>query len=146
VILYVESSAVLSWLLGERAGTQVRGYLAAAELVLTSSVTIAESERALVRLVSAGTLPEHAGAELRAVLELAAQHWMLLDPIGAVLERVGTPFPVEPVRTLDAIHLASALEFRSADQRLHLLSLDRRVRANAARLGFRLLPNGTPIP
>jgi hypothetical protein len=58
-----------------------------------------------------------------------------------VLEAAKRPFPNEPVRTLDAIHLASALLARSAISGLALLSLDLRVRAAAAALGFKVLPS-----
>ena len=45
-----------------------------------------------------------------------------------VLARAGSPFPVEPVRTLDAIHLATALELATAFPDLRVLSFDRRTR------------------
>ena len=53
-----------------------------------------------------------------------------------VLARAGRAFPVEPVRTLDAIHLATALEFLAAFPDLAILALDRRVLANAIALGL----------
>jgi hypothetical protein len=53
-----------------------------------------------------------------------------------VSQRAEDPFPSEPVRTLDAIHLASALFLRQAFPDLTVLSADDRVRANAAQLGF----------
>lgn len=56
------------------------------------------------------------------------------------MERARRPFPVEPIRTLDALHLASALVARSAEAGLMLLTLDQRVRENAQRLGFETLP------
>jgi hypothetical protein len=65
---------------------------------------------------------------------------MLLRIGGEVLERARRRFPVEPVRTLDALHLASALAARAAIPGLDLLSLDQRVRDNGAALGFDLLP------
>jgi len=53
-----------------------------------------------------------------------------------VLARASRPFPVEPVRTLDAIHLATALEFTAAFPDLRLVSCDSRVRENAEALGI----------
>jgi len=50
------------------------------------------------------------------------------------------PFPKEPVRTLDAIHLATALLGQSLVPDLELLSLDDRVRGPAAVMGLRLMP------
>jgi hypothetical protein len=57
-----------------------------------------------------------------------------------VVERARRPFPTEPVRTLDALHLASALVARAAVSELAVLSLDQRVRENAERLGFETVP------
>ena len=46
----------------------------------------------------------------------------------------------EPLRTLDALHLASALSARSSAPGLVFLTLDERLRKNAKLLGFGLLP------
>ena len=79
-------------------------------------------------------------ARRRTLLEAAAAHWNLI-PLGReVVERARRPFPGEPLRTLDALHISSALAVRSAVPGLALLSLDRRVRGSAAELGFRILP------
>lgn len=50
-------------------------------------------------------------------------------------------FPVEPVRILDAIHLASALAVRSTIPSVELLSLDDHIRRAGEQLGFRLQPS-----
>ncbi len=55
-------------------------------------------------------------------------------------ERAGQAFPKEPVRALDAIHLATALLVGAEQPDLVMLSLDPRVRRNAEALGFRVLP------
>ncbi len=46
----------------------------------------------------------------------------------------------EPVRTFDALHLASALQARARVARVELLSLDDRIRRSGKPLGFRLQP------
>jgi hypothetical protein len=45
-------------------------------------------------------------------------------------------FPAEPIRTLDALHLATALLFMQAFPSLELLSYDQRILKNAAILGI----------
>ena len=50
------------------------------------------------------------------------------------------PFPGEPIRALDAIHLATALVIRDIYPDLRVLSLDQRVRQNAVALGFEVVP------
>lgn len=55
-------------------------------------------------------------------------------------ERVRRPFPLEPIRTLDAIHLAFALLARSLVPETQLLSLDERLRASGKELGLGVIP------
>ncbi|MCZ6726231.1 MAG: type II toxin-antitoxin system VapC family toxin [Acidobacteria bacterium] len=138
--LYAESSAVLSWLLGEDRSIGARGALAGAELVLASELTLIECDRVLIRASSGGRLSEVQRVDLRSRLEHVAGHWSILGLSEEIVDRARRPFPVEPVRTLDAIHLATALLGRSLIPGLGLLSLDERVRANGRELGFDLLP------
>ena len=138
--LYAESSAVLAWLLGEKAGGRVRQVLASTDVVVASDLTVIECDRVLIRAAALGELSEADAADRRAHLTNAASHWHLLRIGGEVVDRARRPFPGEPIRTLDAIHLASALTARSAVAGLELLSLDDRIRNAGARLGFALRP------
>jgi predicted nucleic acid-binding protein len=140
MIVYAESSAVLAWLLGERRGEEAAAVLSQAAGVVASDVTLVECERVLIRAWSTGLMTEAEGADMRAVLHLAAAHWTRLRLDGEVVERALRPFPVEPVRTLDALHLASALVARSAAPGLRLLTLDQRILENGERLGLAPLP------
>jgi hypothetical protein len=79
-------------------------------------------------------------AERRAKLYSATTSWLVLPINSEGADRVRQPFPKEPVRTLDAIHLATALVARARVPDLEVLSLDARVRANAALLGFKVQP------
>ncbi|HEX6974145.1 MAG TPA: type II toxin-antitoxin system VapC family toxin [Vicinamibacterales bacterium] len=138
--LYAESSAVLAWLLGEDAGARVRQALAAADAVVASDLTLIECERVISRAAALGELTEADAADRRARLTAAASHWHVLRIAAEIVERAKQPFPNEPVRTLDAIHLASALTARSAVAGLELLTLDDRIRAAGERLGFTIRP------
>jgi hypothetical protein len=57
-----------------------------------------------------------------------------------VVDRARSPFPGEPIRTLDALHLASALVAGRAVADLACLSLDERVCACGRALGLRVMP------
>ena len=140
MIVYAESSAVLAWLLGEDAGPRVRKILADASLVLASDLTLVECDRVLIRAAAFGELTEADAANRRAHLTTAAAHWHLLRVGSEVVDRARQPFPGEPIRTLDALHLASVLVARAAVPDVELLSLDDRIRAAADRIGL------TPIP
>jgi predicted nucleic acid-binding protein len=140
VNVYAESSAVLAWLLGEETGNRVREVLQQADLVMASDLTLVECDRVLVRAVTTGEIDEAAAADRRAYLNAAAGHWHLWRVSPEIVERARHPFPAEPIRTLDAIHLASALAVRSAVPGVELLSLDDRIRRSARRLGFAVQP------
>jgi predicted nucleic acid-binding protein len=140
VILYAESSAVLAWLLAQEHAAEVGNILAEAELILSSDLTLLECERVLVRGSATGELSEGEVTNRQVILRTAAQHWMLLGFTPAVIERAQRPFPNEPVRTLDALHLAFALEAKRIMPEVRLLSLDRRIRETARQLGLELTP------
>ena len=53
-----------------------------------------------------------------------------------VLARVRRPFPVEPIRTLDAVHLATAELVGEAPALMTVVTRDDRVRQNAVALGY----------
>ena len=138
--LYAESSAILAWLLDENFAQEVRNSLAAAEVIVASDLTLIECDRVLIRAVTLGELTEVEAADRRAHLVAAASHWHILRLAPEIVDRARLPFPGEPIRTLDAIHLASVLTARTAIAGLKLLSLDDRVRKAAKKLGLELLP------
>ena len=138
--VYAESSAVLAWLLGEEAGSGVREVLRHAELVMASDLTLVECDRVLVRAVTLGEIDEATAADRRAQLAAAAAHWHFWRVSLDIIDRARRPFPAEPIRTLDALHLASALAVRSVVPLVELLSLDDRIRRAGVQLGFRLQP------
>jgi predicted nucleic acid-binding protein len=129
----------LCWLLDEDRAPEIRAPLGEAELVLTSCLTVVECERVLIRAVAADLLPEAAAAQRRAVLARTADHWIVLDLDAEVLERARRPFPAEPIRTLDAIHLATVVLARSLVPDMAVLSLDERIRRSAEQMGFRVI-------
>jgi hypothetical protein len=138
--LYAESSAVLAWLLGEAEGKMVRRRMASADLVISSDLTLVECDRVLLRCLSLGSVGEAEIAERQALLNRAAVSWSVMRLDWNVIERARRPFPAEPIRTLDALHLASAVIARTALPGLSMLSLDQRLRDNARQLGFLVLP------
>jgi predicted nucleic acid-binding protein len=139
--LYAESSAVLAWLLGDDAAGRVRQALEAAEHVVASDLTLVECDRVLIRAATLGHIRERDAAARRSVLEAAASRWHLLRLGPDVIGRARQPFPGEPIRTLDALHLACALLARSAVPVLRVLSLDDRVRAAALGVGLTVTPD-----
>lgn len=122
----------------------VREALASAELVLASCLTLIECDRVLIRAVATSALPEAMASERRDVLARTAQHWVVFDIDAGVVDGARRPFPPEPIRTLDAIHLATASLAHSLVGDMTLLSLDDRVRASARQMGLEVLPAREP--
>ena len=150
--VYAESSAVLAWLLGDEGGDDVRERLSAAELVLTSELALIECDRVLHRAAALGELSEAEALARRTLFSTAAEHWAVFAIDGEMAERARRPFPREPLRTLDAIHVATALAIRSLVTGLHLMSLDERIRRRyiaspmLSALADRSSVNATPRP
>ena len=138
--LYAESSAVLRWLFNESQGDVVFDQLRTADKVACSRLTLIECRRVIHRAVATARLAEKDAADLRSVLGQAAVTWAILEVSAAVARRAEERFPAEPLRTLDALHLASALLLNESVPGLVVLSTDDRIRNNAAQLGFAVLP------
>ena len=138
--LYAESSAVLSWLFGEARGSAVRRQLRRADMILASDLTLVECERIIIRARTLEEITEKRAQFCRSRLISASVQWHILRVGGDVIERARLPFPGEPIRTLDAMHLASAMVSRTAVPDIALLSLDARIRSAAQQLGFNVVP------
>ena len=67
----------------------------------------------------------------------------ILELVEPVVGRATEPFPV-PLRTLDALHLASMLFLREQGVDVRLATYDRRLRKASEALGFRSYPLGVP--
>ena len=85
-------------------------------------------------------MTEAVAVERRTVLARAAEHWVRFDLDAGVMERARRPFPAEPIRTLDAMHLATVALAHSLVPDLVVLSFDERVRSSGREMGFPVLP------
>ena len=131
---YVESSALVAALLEQDASAQ--SSLRSSGRRVTSALTFAEATRAIIRARVDGRLtPAEEAAAVRA-LQVFARRCDIVAVTDAVLMRVGRPFPVEPLRTLDAVHLATAELLDDAPQLVTIVTRDQRVRENARALGY----------
>lgn len=139
-VVYAESSAVLRWLLGTPDAPLLQAALASAAQVVTSTLTSAEVGRTLRRLTASGILLAEARSAAWVRYQAAAARWSFYAVTDEVLDRAGGAFPSEPLRTLDAIHLATASLYAGQVESPSLLSVDLQVRQNARGIGLRLLP------
>jgi predicted nucleic acid-binding protein len=88
----------------------------------------------LARLHAAGKGETH-GEAAREILARVA----LLELIEPIVGRAAEPFPV-PLRTLDALHLASILFLKGQGIEARLATYDRRLAAGAEAVGIRTFP------
>ena len=131
---YIESSALLSALLEQDA--DVLALLAQEARRVTSALTFAECFRALVRARSTGQITSEAEQIIVRALQTFQLRCASIPLTEEVLERAGRPFPVEPVRTLDAVHLASLEVLGLPRGQITVVTRDNRIRDNAALLGY----------
>ena len=135
-VVYAETSAVLAWLLGERTLPQPGTVLNSSDKVVTSSLTFLEARRGILRAARQQRVTSAASASLEELLARTVTQWDMLEITPEIRIRAGEPFPIEPVRTLDAIHLATALRFAKAFPGLPVLSFDERILKNLEPLGL----------
>jgi uncharacterized protein len=96
-LAYVDASALAKLILDEADAGPMRRWYIKAERIACSIVGLVETRRAVVRKVDE---PERLDAILRTVVSIG------LDD---TIARVAAALPLKPLRTLDAIHIASAL-------------------------------------
>ena len=139
--VYAESSAVLRWLLGAPDAANIGNVLAKADRVVTSAITSAEVGRTLRRLVAMEQLSPSARDQAWVRFTGASAHWNIYAVTDAVLSRAVEPFPAEPIRTLDAIHLATAALYAAEIGPPMVLSTDAHLRQNAEGIGLAVVPS-----
>lgn len=145
-LVYLESSALLAWLFDEPGQAElVRRVVDEATWVVTSALTVVECQRAIHRAVATGTVTAIEALALQQFLQQLASSWVLFSLDDAVLDRASGPFAGPPIRTLDALHVSTALEAARQFGGLELLSLDHRVRACAQRAGLVVTPSDTDL-
>ena len=134
VVRYIESSALVAALLEH--DTEALASLRRRGRRITSALTIAEAARALLRARTAARLTDEEQRAAVRALRRFERRCYLVAVTDAVLARVRRPFPVEPIRTLDALHLATAEMLGEPPPLLTIVTRDIRVRENAQALGY----------
>ncbi len=110
-------------------------------MLVASSLTRLEFERALIRLSATRAISAPKEATARRWLAEVLRELTLVPIDDGILSRAGQPFPVEPVRSLDAIHLATIEALREKLRWFTVATHDARVRENALALGLRVVPD-----
>jgi predicted nucleic acid-binding protein len=133
-VRYLESSALVAALLERDAAVTMR--IPRGTQQVTSALTLAEAGRAIIRARATGRLTAEEQQAATRGLRTFERRCFILDVDRTVLDRVRRPFPVEPIRTLDAVHLATAELLGEAPALVTIVTRDDRVRKNAKALGY----------
>ena len=134
VVRYIESSALVAALL--ESDSKALYSLRTQGRKVTSALTIAESARAIIRARATARLTVDEERAAVGALRRFELRCYVVGVTGAVLARVRKPFPSEPIRTLDAVHLATMELIDEPAPLVVVVTRDTRVRENAAALGY----------
>lgn len=105
---------------------------------VTSALTLTEAHRAILRARLHGRITLEDERLLLHGLQAFGRRCSIVAVSEEVLIRAGRPFPAEPVRTLDAIHLATLELLHEPPQLVTVITRDTRVAASAKALGYSL--------
>ncbi len=137
---YMDTSVLLKRYL-EESGTAEARRLLRRYRVVSSAIAPVEATSALWRRRAAGDV---ADVDLQAILGRLAEdrsHWEFVDLTADVLDRAEQVIQRTGVRTLDAVHLASALTIQAGNGRrrpTQFITSDARQREAAVGLGLRV--------
>lgn len=131
---YVESSALVAAFVEVDAAAQQA--VRASGRRVTSALTLTEAHRAVLRGRLSGRLTAEDERGAVRGLQTFSRRCDIVSVSEAVLVRAGRPFPVEPIRTLDAIHLATVELLGEPPQLVTVVTRDTRVAENARALGY----------
>ena len=133
--VYVDSSVLLRVVF--RAPNRLRGW-GKVTAPYTSDLARVECFRTVDRLRLDGSVDDVEVAELREAIEELFESIALVSVDRRILRRAAEPMPTA-LRSLDAIHVASALAVRTKVASLSLATHDEEMATAAKALGFRVL-------
>jgi hypothetical protein len=131
---YVETSALLAALLED--DEEAAEALRSDGLRITSALTFAEAARIIVRRTATGEITADRARAATRALRTFERRCHVVGITSDVLARSRRPFPEEPIRTLDAIHLATAELLDEPPILMTIITRDRRIERNAKALGY----------
>ena len=131
---YVDSSVLLRYLFGvDKRFTET----SVCEAVGSSRLLQVECARVIERCRLTGALDDRQTAETHRLLVRLLEGLHIIEITPAILDRASQSYPTV-VGTLDALHLASALEWRSTRTDLFLLTDDSQMETCALALGINM--------
>ncbi|MBT8395444.1 MAG: type II toxin-antitoxin system VapC family toxin [Gemmatimonadetes bacterium] len=125
--LYLDRSAVLRAVLEGGTTPDIERKIGGASTLITSRLSLVEAGRAFLRLRSAGQVSEEQLADAGRDLDALWARCEIWEVTPMVCEMACQVSPTRPLRTLDALHLATYLLARRRIAGLELLTADHRL-------------------
>lgn len=125
--IYLDTSAILRALLEAGASPDIERGLREARVLITSRLAVVEAARALLRLRQSGMVAETRLADAARELDALWARCDLWELTSAVCDLAAAIAPAKPLRTLDALHLATYLVARRRLGEVELITADRRL-------------------
>ena len=137
MILYVDTSWLSKLYFVEEGSADERESLRAADRLVSSRIAYAEARVALARAWRNGRIDDSVFRAARAEFERGWQSILVLEVTAEVTREAGDLGDRHAIRGFDAVHLASATEFRTVAQGdVSFMTADRRLRDAAVAEGF----------
>ena len=136
-VLYLDTSALLKAFIAEEGTAEARAWSQAADVQASSGIAAVEVASALARLSREGAI-KGAIAKAHAAFEAAWKDFAQVE-VDEVLGQAARLVSKHPLRSLDAIHLASALRIQSSGHNIEFACFDDRLSAAARVEGLKLL-------
>lgn len=133
--LYLDSSAILRPVLEQGLSPDVERRIAEAEVLVTSRLSLVETARAFLRLRLLDERPEALVADAERDVHALWRRCEIWELTPEVCERAQAVAPTVPLRSLDALHLATFSLARREIEGLQLLTTDARLREAALSAG-----------
>jgi predicted nucleic acid-binding protein len=130
--LYIETSAALRAVLETGLSPEIEDRIRRASTLVTSRLSRVESSRALLRLRTLARTSEEKLADAEREIDKLWARCELWELTPAVCDAAASIAPLKPLRTLDALHLATYLVARSRIAGLELATADQRLLDAAA--------------
>jgi uncharacterized protein len=135
---YFDTSALVKRYVREE-GSRLARELLRHYRFLSCAIAPVEALSAFSRRKAADELSERSFSAIAARMRADREHWELVEITDSVLGRAEEVIRQAGVRTLDALHIASALAFRElSGLRVPFITADERQRDAAQRLGFQV--------
>ena len=103
---------------------------------VTSALTFAEAARVVVRAAATGSLKILQARAATRALRTFERRCTAVAITDDVLARARRRFPIEPIRTLDAIHLATLEVVGDPPALTTMITRDGRIEQNASAMGY----------